>query len=264
MKSKSYIIAWDGCLDNCLDIHSQLSGKDIDYVFYNVSSTDIESENWIRSEDIRYYGHVYNGLKDFVESDLDIYVFNAGDPSYKDYAGFTKRLENLFESDPDIWAYAPSINVDVFSGINLQPSSKHKGLYLTCMTNGIYFALNRNLAILLYEYMDWAIKNGYIKLKTMTSGWGIDVIFCGLALYHNKKIYRDTETFLHPAGSTYSGAVGANEYQIVIRSFLEYSSSKGYDSEKLRRLFEKIIQSAYKDSNQLDVKDFYSNLISEV
>ena len=264
MRSKSYIIAWDGCIDNCLDIDSQLSKSDVDYVFYNVSSANIESDRWIRSEDIRYYGHFYNGLKDFKNSDKDVFIFNAGDPSYKDYVGFTKKTEELFSVDPDVWAFAPSIHVDVFSGINLKNSSKHDGLYLTCMTNGIYLALSRDLATLLYDYMDWAITHGHIKLKTMVSGWGIDVIFCGLAMYHNKKIYRDNILFKHPASSVYSGASGFEEYQTVIRSFLEYSILKGDDPEKLRRLFGRILETANGARHQLDVQNFYSNLTSEI
>jgi hypothetical protein len=59
------MIAWDGCLENALDIHSQLSEGGIDYLVWNVSSQDIDDKHWVRAEDIRYYGHFWNSLKDF-------------------------------------------------------------------------------------------------------------------------------------------------------------------------------------------------------
>jgi len=44
MSSKTYIIAWDGAIDNCLDIYNQLKDSGLDYKFHNVSSKDVDDE----------------------------------------------------------------------------------------------------------------------------------------------------------------------------------------------------------------------------
>jgi ribonuclease HI len=60
-----------------------------------VSTQDVDSPNWRRAENIRYYGHFYNALKDFAESDYDIFIFNAGDMGYNNYAEYTGLIMGL-------------------------------------------------------------------------------------------------------------------------------------------------------------------------
>lgn len=241
MRSKTYAICWDGSLANCLDLESQLSSSDLDYLIYNVSAEEVDSPHWVRAENIRYYGHFYNALKDFAESEYDIFIFNAGDPVYSDWVGYTKRVEKLMSMDSDIYAIAPNTINDPFSGEGsfIGPSSLFKNLDLSTHTNGIHVSMTRELAVFFKNYMDWAVESGRLKIPTMTSGWGLDTAYCALAVYWNKKIYRDTSlTVFHPPTSSTVDAVAANEMAIVMESFKEFCKSKGIDDNKLQTIYD--------------------------
>jgi len=263
MKSKTYMIAWDGCLENALDIHSQLSEGGIDYLVWNVSSQDIDDKHWVRAEDIRYYGHFWNSLKDFRDSDFDIFIFNAGDPEYAHYAELTGRIENLFESDENIGVFAPSIRNDAFSDhqSSIQASVKHEGLYLSTMTNGIYVAMSRDIATMFADYMDQAVKDGDIVLGVMQSGWGIDVAYCTLSMCLNKKVYRGITKLDHPLPSSYDHGKANKEYGRVFNSFVKYVHNYGLDEHQVALVMNQVLRSPYlAQSGGLRVKDFYPNL----
>ena len=114
--SKMYVICWDKAYDNCLNIESQLNGSGLDYLVHNVSSTDVDSPNWYRADDVRYYGHFRNSLRDFLSTNHDVFIFNAGDIACDDYAGYTRKIERLFSSDHGVGAFAPEMTNDGFSG----------------------------------------------------------------------------------------------------------------------------------------------------
>lgn len=268
MKSKTYIIAWDGCLDNALDIHSQLSEGGIDYLVWNVSSQEIDDEHWSRAEDIRYYGHFWNSLKDFKESSADVFIFNAGDPKYYKYVELTNNIEDLFESDPGIAVFAPSISNDAFSGFNsnIQDSDRHENLYLSTMTNGIYVALSREIALEFLEYMDWAVRERHIVLRVMKSGWGLDIAYCALAMATNRKVYRGMTNLYHPPASSYGHTQATEEYGNIFRSFVKYVGVYGISEKKMGDLMNNIMKSPQTASitGKLDIQDFYPNLSGDL
>jgi hypothetical protein len=268
MSSKTYAICWDGSINNCLDIDSQLSTSDLDYLIYNVAKEEVDKKNWARAENVRYYGHVHNALKDFEQTNYDIFIFNAGDPVYSDWVGYTKRVENLMSIDRDIDAIAPNMVNDLFSneGSYITKSELHSGLDLCTHTNGIHFALSRELALFLKKYMDWAVDSKKLLIPEMTSGWGIDTVFCATAVYRNKKIYRDVSlTAFHPNTSSTEDGVGNKEVSIVLDSFREFCEINGMNSDVIKSIYEIAYKKARERSNyKIDLKSLYLNLEGEL
>jgi hypothetical protein len=268
MSSKTYAICWDGSINNCLEIDDQLSKSDLDYLIYNVAKKEVNRKNWVRAENVRYYGHVHNALKDFEQTNYDIFVFNAGDPVYSDWVGYTKRVETLMSIDPKIDAIAPNMINDLFSneGSFISKSRLHKNLDLCTHTNGIHFSLSRELALFLKKYMDWAVDAKKLLIPEMTSGWGIDTVFCATAIYRNKKIYRDVSiTVFHPNTSSTDNAVGNKEVAVVLDSFKDFCEIEGINSEAIKSIYEIAYKKARERSNYIvDIKNLYLNLEGEL
>jgi hypothetical protein len=264
MSSKTYIIAWDGAIDNCLDIYNQLKDSGLDYKFHNVSSKDVDDETWVRTSDIRYYGHFHNALRDFVEyTDKDVFIFNAGDAEYADYVTYTKRIEDFFDKDKNIGIFAPSINFDPYSGDSskIVDSVKHPELYLSTMPNGIYVALSREVATIMLAFIRWGITNRSIKIPDMVSGWGLDYIYSAVAIYLNKKIYRDLIEFKHPRTTHYNSQIADQEFRHMISIFKDYCPELGFDRVKIQTIFDLIEKKVRgKASFNLPIKTLYLNL----
>ena len=197
MKSKTYVVAWDEVMENCLDIDRQLKGAGLEYVIFDVSNVPVERENWVVAEKVRYYGHFYNGLKDFVESDADIFIFNAGDVYADCQAELTRSVEKAMAADSEIWIMAPNITNERGPGLDpifytsFAKSKKYPDYILSAHICGIWLALSRDLATKIYEYYKWALSTNKMNFDRMISGHGIDSICAAWALYSSKKIYRD-------------------------------------------------------------------------
>lgn len=224
--SKTYIVAWDEAIDNCLDISEQLTNGDIPHKFYNVSSIENQTPNWDRAEDIRYYGHFFNAVKDFLSTDHDVFIFNAGDMKYDNYSVYTRRIEKMFEDNYNLALFAPDCTNDVFVGkpSTIEPSKKYPELYLSTNTNGIYVAMSRDMAGYVSMFQDWSIETGEIDFTKMRSGWGLDIAYCALAIFLNKIIYRDSSvTMFHPTSQSYSQNQGLEEFYLTINSFSKFA-----------------------------------------
>jgi len=197
MKSKTYVVAWDEVMENCLDIDRQLKKDGLEYVIFDVSNVPVERENWVVAEKVRYFGHFYNGLKDFVGSDAEIFIFNAGDVYGDCQAEMTRSIEKAMAADPDIWIMAPNITNERGPGKDPVPytafdhSKKYPNYVLSMHICGIWVALSRELALKIYEYYEWALIRGRMNFEHMISGHGLDCLYAAWALYNGKKIYRD-------------------------------------------------------------------------
>lgn len=224
MNSKKYIVAWDGAIDNVLDISSQLAKSDIPHVFYNVSSIPNQNENWVTANDVRYYGHFFNALSDFMNNTKhDIFIFNAGDVQSDRHVEYVKYMEKVFEDTPNLVLFAPETSYDVFNGeaSYLQKSTKYDNLYISTNTNGMYVAMTRKIASYMYLFYLWSKENTeLVDFSKMVSGWGLDMCYCALAMIMNKAIYRDsTANMIHPKTQSYSHQVGGVEYEKTITAF---------------------------------------------
>lgn len=268
MISKTYVICWDGSIDNCLDIEKQMSTSGLDYLIYNVSSKQVDSKNWVKAEDIRYYGHFYNALKDFCSTDYSVFIFNAGDPYYEQLVAYTLKIEKIISNDKDIYALAPNIENDMFAGSAsfVKDSSIYKNFNLATQTNGIYFAFSRELAIFMKNYLDWATSEGKIKFPDMHSGWGIDIASCALAIYKNKAVYRDNSiTMFHPNSSSTDQVKANSEMYVILSYFREFCSLQGIDSDKIQEIYNVIFGKLWgRISSSSLIEEVYLNLEGEL
>lgn len=246
MTSKTYTICWDGSLQNCLDIERQLAPSDIDYIFYNVSSEEVDSLNWVRAENVRYYGHFHNSLKDFFSTDHSVFIFNAGDPVYSEYADYTKYIEKLFDEDEKIGLFAPSFDNDNFTGLGsfMVQSKKYKNLYLSSMTNGIYVAMDRDTAQFTLDFMDWLVEDKNLYFPSMKSGWGLDIVYNSHVIYENKKIYRDSAVWHHPIGKSYDEEQAKEEIELIVQLFFEYIQVIELDAEVYAKIIDVMVKKA--------------------
>lgn len=244
MSSRTYIIAWDKALENCLDIDRQLSEANLEYTFFNVSSDLTPRPNWVIAENVRYYGHFYNALKDFLASDAEVFGFNAGDPRADNYAEITKKAENVLQS-PGI--YAPNLQGDFLSerGVYLEASKAHSDLYLATQTNGICVYLHRTIAETMYKFMYWMVSKG-VDFSTMHSGWGLDTAYCTSAIYLGYPIYRDSKIYVdHPPGSSYQTNQAGKDMMFIDQAFDKYVATElGWDVSEVKAIREKIFYKA--------------------
>ena len=262
MKSKTYIIAWDGAIENCIKMSDEFYGK-IDHKFFNVSASPELNENWQRRKDVRYYTHFFNAVEEFLDTDAEIFIFSAGDAKYFDYVGYTKYIEQIFSENPNLVAFAPNASNDDWSGMrsNIRPSTKYTNFYLTTCTNGIYFALSRETCVVLNNFYQWSsVENKLIESEKMLSGWGIDIAIAAYAIYNNKYCYRDRMVSLdHPPSSDYNQLRASEEASIVINGFSMFLDKvMSYDPERYISTVLKI-GNLFREPRSLTIKDFYNN-----
>lgn len=262
--SKTYIISWDEEFENSMDIERQLSVSGLDYLFFNVSSYEVDSPNWRRTEDIRYYGHFYNALKDFYSTKHEVFIFHSGDVVYEDLKGYTEKVESYFSQDNTIGLFAPGFTRDAFDsdGSKLFESKKFLGLNLATMTNGMWVALSRELVEKTLLYYDWAVAKKIIRIPEMVSGWGLDIVYASIAMLSNLKIYRDAEVaFYHPPGSSYDGGRAAKDMQQVTNGFYDFAPSLGFKKQDAIAMHELILKKVQQRENyQPTLQEAYPNL----
>lgn len=261
MRSKTYIIAWDRAIDNCLDMSRQLENSDVQHVFYNVSSIDDVNENWQRRPDIRYNSHFFYAIKDFIASDNDVFIFNTGDISHYDYVGYTKYIEKIFEENPNLGAFAPDNTNDVFIGDQsmIGRSKKYNNLYLATNTNGAYLALNRDIAEVLDQFYDWCGSEKILNFSTMRTGWGLDMSYCALIIALNRVIYRDSGvSMFHPKDQSYSMEDGNFEYRSVVAAFKMFCRHIGVDPDRIAFIQDLTVRRVRNTATVLDIRTIYS------
>lgn len=263
--SKTYIIAWPEAIDNCLDISNQLILGNITHTFYNVSGVDNQTEHWQTAKDVRYYNHFFNAIKDFLSTGHDIFIFNSGDIHYSRYARYTKYIESMFDNNDNLAVFAPNATNDIYSGWGslIEQSRKYDNLYLSTNTDGLYVSMSREMAEYIFQFYKWCLSTKSIDFSKMVSGWGLDHIYCSLAIYLNKIIYRDSSvTVYHPVGKSYIYDEAVQEFYQTMRVFLLFSEEVlGFDSERLKFIINKTIGKIKDDNREpLSKKLMYSNL----
>ena len=267
-ESKTYVVCWDEVLDNTIQIENGLIAGEFDYQIINKSKLITDDPNWVKAKDTRYYGHFFTALEDFISSPQhSIFIFNAGDARWPEISAYTKRLEQLFSDNPSAGVISPNQTNDPFTGSGsfVASSSSIPGLDLSTLTNGIFVALSRDIAEITYEYMTWASSN-QVYFYSMTSGWGLDYVYCAASTYMNKYVYKDTTvTMNHPTGSGYNYWVAENEWNLITKSFIKFWKEKGYDPVMIENLFKLYIKKVdQKDRFNLKAEELYLNAKSEL
>ena len=266
--SKTYIVSWDEVFNNTTQIEAELIAGGFSYLVINKSKFLAQNDNWTKAKDTRYYGHFLTALEDFVDKkEHSIFIFHAGDCVWKEMSEYTKKLENIFKENPSTGVVAPDQTNDPFTGPGsfIAKSELIPDLAVSTMTNGIFVALSRDIAEIIYKYMNWALGKN-INFYNMTSGWGLDYTYCGVAVYLNKCVYKDTSlTMAHPTGSGYNYAIADKEFRSVVGSFLEFWDNEGHDSKTLEKIFNLFIEKVQHGTKfQLSVEDLYLNAKSKL
>jgi hypothetical protein len=264
MKSKTYIVSWDEVVSNTKDIADQMARHEHSYTVIDVTTVPTERPNWERTGTVRYYNHFIWALTDFINSNYDIFVFNAGDISFDSFGEYTSKAERIFSEDSSVWLLAPNCGNDQFTneGAKIVDSKKEPGLYLATQTNGIWVFFSRDMAASLYEFLRWSIDGWRLDFTDMVSGWGLDTVYCGMAIYNNKKVYRDASVIVsHPKGSTYDYNKAEREYYDLVYAYLDYVAVCGEN----QNLAGKICQMSFEKVNQrqnlpLSIEKVYANL----
>jgi hypothetical protein len=266
--SKTYIVTWDELLYNALDVDAQLSAAGLDYLVFDVSTNPEPRPNWVVAEKVRYYGHFYNSLADFVNTDHEIFIFNAGDAICEKQAKAVKRIEHLMEADKDVWLMSPRMEGDYSDGMStlIKMSKKYYGsVGLSILINGIYVALRRELAVFIYEYYQWLFKNKHMDFYEMTSGHCLDVVYASWVLYNNKKIYRDWDMWMKTIpGTSYDTTRTFKECTHIKSMFKKYVGLLGYNEDTIQRIYDAISEKETEfRSVEYPVVKAYPNLIHE-
>ena len=263
--SKTYVIAWDGAIDNCVDISRQLLEAEVSHVFYNVSSLENQSPHWQTTDDVRYYNHFFRAVDDFLSTDNDVFIFNSGDIEYGDYASLTAGIENLFDENDGLAIFAPNATNNIYSGWGslIEDSAKYQRMYLSTNTDGLCPSMSREMANYMSKFYNWSVSTKYIDFSKMTSGWGLDHVYCSLAIYLNKIIYRDRSVIVHhPVGQSYVEEVAVREFYQTIRAFLRFAEEVlGFDPNRLRYIINQTL-GKIKDNNRepLGKETMYTDL----
>lgn len=261
--SITYVACWDEVFDNTIHIENELSKSNYDYLVINKSSFRTDSKNWQLAKNTRYYGHFFDALDHFVNNTQNsIFVFNAGDSRWPDISGYTARIEYLLNLDPLIGVLSPDQTNDPFTGngSHIQDSTVHPGLYLCTLTNGIFVAIQREIAEITYDYMKWATQNG-VDFYAMTSGWGLDYVYSAVSYMLDKKVYKDSSVKMqHPDGSGYNYDIAARESDIVMQSFIRYWAVHRQGNHKVRNLFSIFMRKVHeKEAYTVLLKEVYQN-----
>ena len=125
-----------------------------------------------------------------------------------------------------------------------------------CITDGIVFTLHRKLAIELHKVMTFARKT-----SSFTVGWGLDWVWCTLAIYQSKAIIRDsTIPLLHPKSTSYDVVEALAEFKKIQELFMQYVTHEKYDDIKIRKIQYSINERIKGNSNFLTLEKFYGDI----
>lgn len=262
--SITYVVCWDEVFDNTVHIEEQLLEAKFDYFVINKSSFKTNSPCWLQAKNTRYYGHFFDALHNFVTTTTTnkVFIFNAGDSRWPRISEYTEEIERLFKSDSLIGVLSPDQTNDPFTGSGslILNSKLHSGLYLATLTNGIFVALEREIAELTYEYMLWAKKVG-IDFYTMTSGWGLDYVYSAISYMTGKKVYKDSNVKMsHPDGSGYNYEIATKEANTVMETFARFWEETRGNGDNVRDLFSVFIRKVHeKESYKVSLEEVYVN-----
>lgn len=267
LTSKTYIVTWDEMLYNAIEVDRQLSDANLEYLVFDVSSQPEPRPNWVEAEKVRYYGHFYNSLVDFASTGHDVFIFNAGDAISDNHPEFVRRILDMMERDSNVWMMAPRMVNDGGDGMTtlIQMSKKYENIGLISHINGIYVSLRRELALVVLEYYQWLLKNGYMDFSTMITGHCLDTVYAAWTIYNNKKIYRDWVFTMETTKTTsYNTRTASQECNNIKRRFEEFVARKGGNNSTIRRIYEAIQEneSVYRN-NTYDIDKMYPLLANE-
>ena len=256
MKFFTYVVCWDSVHTNVVDnIEKQLVESNQPHKVIN--SGEIHESHWDNVGDIRYYRQFNKALKEFDYSN-DYLVFICGDVSYANWAELYTRADEVLSRYTNASIYAPHFTNDPWheDSTMLEKFPYDQNLMISSNTNGIMYFLNKDVVKFMSEYMDYVDKK--YDLKTMISGWAIDLVWSSYAIYNNNIVLRDSRHVVtHPAGSSYDHSQATHEANIIFQSLSEFSKLKKMDTTKIENIVSKINGRMSKAKGCMTTEDFY-------
>lgn len=257
MKIFTYVVNWNEVYNNVLDIEKSFKENNIPHKIINSGSMRVD--DWMNVGDIRFYRQLYTAVKDFDRS-YDYMFWLAGDVSYGQWNSFIERAKAI-TNGYNVWAYAPHLTNEPWH----EDSSKifkldsDESVLLSIQTDGIAVVLHREVVDMLEKYFDYLSR--HTDITQLTSGWGMDMIWCSYIMYKNKLILRDNQFILnHPAGSSYNHGRASEELKVVLDMFYNFCDESGIDSEEIRRLHSQIYNRMQHGPNCMDINSYYENM----
>lgn len=250
----TYIVSWDRVENNVLQIEDIFTTNNIPHKVINSGS--YPRENWMNVGDIRFYRQLYAAVKDFDRS-YEYMFWLCGDVSSDDWIKFINRAQQVTLMY-DVWAYAPHLTNEPWSenSCKLKESDFGSGLNVSIQTDGIAVFLNRNVVDLLEQYFEYL--SSKVDMSTLTSGWGMDMIWCSDIINSNKLILRDSKYVLnHPAGSSYDHSVASQELSLILDHFYDFSEKYEMHDKELRSIASKIYGRMQHLEDCMTVESFY-------
>jgi hypothetical protein len=262
LTSKSYTVAWDERLYVTDKFVEQMQG--LDYLVWDRCTEPQDRDNWVRAEDVRYFGHFYNSLRDFATTDHEVFIWSAGDILCDNFVAFVSKVEGLFANDLDIWLMSPHLPTDGGSGVctAIDESKMYDDMLLTLNINGLYVVLRRSLALVILAYFEWLLHNGYMNFKKMISGHCLDWVYSAWVIYNKKKTYRDMSSEMFEVdGTSYDTVTAGWECNNIRDRFVEYIDHVGGSGTTIKNIFD--VMQDNEDNHRhelLGVKKGYPNM----
>lgn len=239
--SKSYTVAWDERKYVSDDFSDQMDAGSKEYIVWDVCTQPVQRTNWQVADKVRYFGHFYNSLCDFITTDHDVFIWSAGDILCDDFVTFVNKVESVFEADRDIWLMSPHLPTDGGSGIctAIDQSKIYDDFLLTLNINGLYCVLSRELAIVMHRYFVWLLERGYMDFEKMISGHCLDWVYSAWVIYSKKKTYRDMSTEMFEVdGTSYNTSTALWECNNIRDRFVEYIDYVGGSGATVKKIFD--------------------------
>jgi hypothetical protein len=185
---QTYLVCWDDVHFNAVEIEENF--KEINRPITVINSGNMKRDHWDNVGDIRYYRQFYHALKNFDPSH-EYMAFICGDVSYANWHSFIYRAEKVLANYENIGLYAPHLTNEPWteSATKLKTFKYDDNINIATNTDGICFIIHRDIVALMLNYFKYLEEN--IDLKSMISGWGIDIIWSALSMMESKLVLRD-------------------------------------------------------------------------
>jgi hypothetical protein len=252
--NKVVITTWDSAHQNSLQILDALSHRD----FSVIDSTDHGLiQNGIKTRNI-FFDQVATSINSLSDEEYLTYV--SGDVSTSDWEKYIQQVENVIGTEKP-WVYSPYLTFEGYprevSSIGSYPGNI--GIDFGCITDGIVFTLHRTLALELLEFISFAKMSASFQV-----GWGLDWIWCTLAIYENKKILRDSRIpLLHPKSTSYDTTLALAEFRVMQELLMEYAAREKKDLIKIRRIQHSINERIKGNQKFFTLEKFYPESFSQ-
>lgn len=232
-KIQYFVFCWDRVLDNVKNIESTLVNNSLSYEVIN-SCSSYQDKNWINvGNDFWFTSQVYEAFKNFNE-DYEYICLICGDLTHPNWNEVFKRSEDITNKNLNFWIYAPEFTFNHWDKQKTMIKHQDDNLIQATMTDCLYTVIHKDVVKILLNYLDYL--NTKKSLNSIYSGWGIDIIWCALAIKQKKMILRDLQVLIgHEENTGYDANNAVKEMEYILLEFVKYYP------EQIKEIIEDII-----------------------